>query len=108
MCGIIGYVGARPAAETLLEGLGTLEYRGYDSAGIAVVGPDGAPRMFKRAGKLANLRSSLNGAMPDGNLGRGHTRWATHGGPTGRQRPSAYRLWRERRRRAQRHRRELR
>ena len=82
MCGIIGYVGARPAAETLLEGLGTLEYRGYDSAGIAVVGPDGAPRMFKRAGKLANLRSSLNGAMPDGNLGIGHTRWATHGGPT--------------------------
>ena len=84
MCGIIGYVGngAGRAAETLLAGLGTLEYRGYDSAGIAVLGQDGAPKMFKRAGKLANLRSSMNGAMPEGNLGVGHTRWATHGGPT--------------------------
>ena len=82
MCGIIGYAGHRQAAGVLLEGLGTLEYRGYDSAGIAVVGPDGTPRLHKRTGKLANLTEALNGAMPKGSLGIGHTRWATHGGPT--------------------------
>ena len=82
MCGIIGYTGTRQAAEVLMDGLGTLEYRGYDSAGIAVVGPDGIPSLFKRTGKLANLRGSLDGMMPQGHLGIGHTRWATHGGPT--------------------------
>ena len=82
MCGIIGYSGKRQAAPILLDGLATLEYRGYDSAGIAVVGPDGLPQLFKRTGKLANLASSLDGAMPTGVTGIGHTRWATHGGPT--------------------------
>ena len=84
MCGIIGYAGRRQAAEVLLDGLSTLEYRGYDSAGIAVAGPDGVPSLHKRTGKLANLKTSLNGSMPEGSLGIGHTRWATHGGPTDR------------------------
>ncbi len=82
MCGIIGYSGKSQAAPILLEGLSTLEYRGYDSAGIAVVGPNGSPQLFKQTGKLANLASSLDGAMPSGVVGIGHTRWATHGGPT--------------------------
>ena len=84
MCGIIGYAGRHQAAEVLLDGLSTLEYRGYDSAGIAVAGPDGVPSLHKRTGKLANLKTSLNGSMPEGSLGIGHTRWATHGGPTDR------------------------
>ena len=82
MCGIIGYTGRKQAAPILLEGLSTLEYRGYDSAGIGVVAPDGRARLKKKTGKLANLRSSLNGALPEGSTGIGHTRWATHGGPT--------------------------
>ncbi len=82
MCGIIGYAGEHQAAELLLEGLGTLEYRGYDSAGIAVVGTDGSTSVHKRVGKLSNLQTALNGAMPEGRLGIGHTRWATHGAPS--------------------------
>ena len=82
MCGIIGYTGSHQAANVLLDGLSTLEYRGYDSAGIAVVGSEGIPRLHKRSGKLSNLKESLNGAVPQGTLGIGHTRWATHGGPT--------------------------
>ena len=82
MCGIIGYTGHKQAAPILLEGLSTLEYRGYDSAGIGVVTPDGRVRLDKKTGKLANLISSLNGASPEGSTGIGHTRWATHGGPT--------------------------
>ena len=82
MCGIIGYTGRKQAASILLDGLSTLEYRGYDSAGIGVVTPDGRTRLDKKAGKLANLISSLNGASPEGTTGIGHTRWATHGGPT--------------------------
>ena len=82
MCGIIGYTGRRQAAPILMEGLASLAYRGYDSAGIAVLGEDGSPRVYKKRGKLDNLSASLNGDMPAGYAGIGHTRWATHGGPT--------------------------
>ena len=82
MCGIIGYIGKNQAAPILLEGLASLTYRGYDSAGIAVMDADGPPRVYKKAGKLENLAASLEGAMPVGSTGIGHTRWATHGGPT--------------------------
>ncbi|MCM3924283.1 glutamine--fructose-6-phosphate transaminase (isomerizing) [Frankia sp. AiPs1] len=85
MCGIIGYVGDQSALDVALNGLRRLEYRGYDSAGVAVVGA-GALRTARRAGKLANLEKLLSEAseadpMP-GTTGMGHTRWATHGGPT--------------------------
>ncbi|MBO0981022.1 glutamine--fructose-6-phosphate transaminase (isomerizing) [Microbacterium sp. SD291] len=83
MCGIVGYVGSRPSQDILLAGLARLEYRGYDSAGVAVIGGDGTLGMRKKAGKLSMLRESLaDSALPDGNTGIGHTRWATHGGPT--------------------------
>jgi glucosamine--fructose-6-phosphate aminotransferase (isomerizing) len=79
MCGIIGYTGPDQALPVLLDGLGRLEYRGYDSAGVAVLG-DGL-LVVKRAGKLANLRAALDGAEVTGTTGLGHTRWATHGVP---------------------------
>ena len=82
MCGIIGYAGQRPAAPIIMEGLASLEYRGYDSAGIAVIGPDGEPAVHKASGKLSRLRASLENGLPPGDIGIGHTRWATHGGPT--------------------------
>ncbi|GAA4358644.1 glutamine--fructose-6-phosphate transaminase (isomerizing) [Microbacterium rhizosphaerae] len=83
MCGIVGYVGPRPSQDILLSGLARLEYRGYDSAGIAVIDDAGSLDMRKRAGKLGVLREDLKAApMPDGTTGIGHTRWATHGGPT--------------------------
>ena len=82
MCGIMGYVGLRPAAPLLLEGLGRLEYRGYDSAGIAVLDDTGDLRVSKRVGKLNELVLSLEGQAPSGHLGIGHTRWATHGRPS--------------------------
>jgi glucosamine--fructose-6-phosphate aminotransferase (isomerizing) len=81
MCGIVGYVGPRDAAPILIEGLRRLEYRGYDSAGIAVVTPDGEVFIEKKAGKLSNLTDQLNGSAPSGHPGIGHTRWATHGRP---------------------------
>lgn len=81
MCGIVGYVGPRDATPILLDGLQRLEYRGYDSAGIAVLSPDGELRVTKRAGKLANLRAAVAVAEPAGTIGIGHTRWATHGRP---------------------------
>jgi glutamine---fructose-6-phosphate transaminase (isomerizing) len=81
MCGIVGYVGPRDAAPILLDGLRRLEYRGYDSAGIAVATGDGRVFVEKRAGKLANLTDHLNGATPEGHQGIAHTRWATHGRP---------------------------
>jgi glucosamine--fructose-6-phosphate aminotransferase (isomerizing) len=96
MCGIVGYVGARPALSIVLDGLRRLEYRGYDSAGVAVICDDDL-LTEKRAGKLANLEKALAeranggrdaGAPADridgGRTGIGHTRWATHGGPTDR------------------------
>src|ERR687889_786379 len=84
MCGIVGYVGPRDARDVVLEGLRRLEYRGYDSAGIAVVA-DGELTSAKKAGKLANLEKVLaDRPLPPATVGIGHTRWATHGGPTDR------------------------
>ncbi len=82
MCGIVGYVGQRFAAPILLDGLKRLEYRGYDSAGIAVLTPERHLVVEKTQGKLVRLLSALDGCMPPGYLGIGHTRWATHGAPT--------------------------
>ncbi len=83
MCGIVGYTGKAQALSPVLEGLRRLEYRGYDSAGIAlVVAPGEALWIEKRAGKLANLEQTLGESVPDSHSGIGHTRWATHGGPT--------------------------
>ena len=82
MCGIIGYVGPRPAGPILMEGLKRLEYRGYDSAGLAVLTPEDALTVEKRPGKIAELEDALNGRLPSGTCGIAHTRWATHGPPT--------------------------
>jgi glucosamine--fructose-6-phosphate aminotransferase (isomerizing) len=82
MCGIVGYVGQKQALALVVDGLRRLEYRGYDSAGVAVVA-DGVLDVRKRAGKLANLESLLGAdPLPGSTTGIGHTRWATHGGPT--------------------------
>ena len=81
MCGIVGYVGPRDAAPILLDGLSKLEYRGYDSAGIALVTAGGELFVEKRAGKLTNLRTALADTTPAAVVGMGHTRWATHGRP---------------------------
>ena len=81
MCGIVGYVGPRDAAPILLDGLRRLEYRGYDSAGIAVLTASGEVFLEKKAGKLSNLTEHLNGGAPAGHPGIAHTRWATHGRP---------------------------
>jgi glucosamine--fructose-6-phosphate aminotransferase (isomerizing) len=81
MCGIVGYVGPEEALPIVLEGLRRLEYRGYDSAGVAVI--DGALQVLKRAGKLSELEAVLADSGPvAGRTGMGHTRWATHGAPT--------------------------
>jgi glucosamine--fructose-6-phosphate aminotransferase (isomerizing) len=82
MCGIIGYVGQREAAPILLDGLSRLEYRGYDSVGIAVLDESGDIAIHKRVGKLGGLASALSGDTPAGHQGIGHTRWATHGKPS--------------------------
>ncbi len=81
MCGIVGYIGPRDAAPILLDGLARLEYRGYDSAGIALVTASGDLFVEKRAGKLSNLRTALLDATPEAAVGLAHTRWATHGRP---------------------------
>ncbi len=82
MCGIVGYVGAKPAQGVVIEGLRRLEYRGYDSAGIAIIDA-GSLVSDKRAGKLANLEKALaENPLPSSTTGIGHTRWATHGAPT--------------------------
>ena len=82
MCGIVGYTGPRAAGPVLLDGLRRLEYRGYDSAGIALVTDDGDLFVEKRAGKVAVLRDALGGDPPRAGIGLGHTRWATHGRPS--------------------------
>ncbi len=82
MCGIVGYVGHRQAVPILLSGLRRLEYRGYDSAGVAVANADGAVRVVRCRGRLAALESLLVGEPAPGSLGIGHTRWATHGRPS--------------------------
>jgi glucosamine--fructose-6-phosphate aminotransferase (isomerizing) len=85
MCGIVGYVGPQPAVDVVLAGLRRLEYRGYDSAGIAVVDELGDLAARKRAGKLANLEALLDeNPLPASHTGIGHTRWATHGAPNDR------------------------
>ncbi|MFI8240764.1 glutamine--fructose-6-phosphate transaminase (isomerizing) [Streptomyces sp. NPDC085866] len=82
MCGIVGYVGSQSALEVVMAGLKRLEYRGYDSAGVAVLA-DGGLAAAKKAGKLVNLEKELvERPLPAGSTGIGHTRWATHGGPT--------------------------
>src|SRR5665811_548516 len=81
MCGIVGYTGPRAAGPILLEGLARLEYRVYDSAGIALVTTSGEMFVEKRAGKLANLRTALIDNTPSAVVGLAHTRWATHGRP---------------------------
>lgn len=81
MCGIIGILGNRPAAPLLIDALKRLEYRGYDSAGIATI-EQGKLSCVRAAGKLVKLDEKLQRAMPQGHTGIGHTRWATHGAPT--------------------------
>jgi glucosamine--fructose-6-phosphate aminotransferase (isomerizing) len=81
MCGIVGYVGHRQAADVIVDGLSRLEYRGYDSAGVVVAGENGILDVMKKAGKLAVLKQELITQPLKGTLGLGHTRWATHGKP---------------------------
>src|SRR2546427_9877017 len=83
MCGIIGYLGERSAAPIIMESLKRLEYRGYDSAGVAIFNEaDGQTSVVKSAAKVDTLVERLSEEMPQGRLGIGHTRWATHGRPT--------------------------
>jgi glutamine---fructose-6-phosphate transaminase (isomerizing) len=81
MCGIIGYIGSKPVVPVLIEGLRKMEYRGYDSAGVALVSPEGIS-LRRSAGKLVNLENVIEAHPVDGLYGVGHTRWATHGRPT--------------------------
>ena len=82
MCGIVGYIGNKPAAPVILEGLRRLEYRGYDSAGIAVAGNGQGMQVRRAMGKLRNLEAAVSLSPLDGSYGIGHTRWATQGRPS--------------------------
>jgi glutamine---fructose-6-phosphate transaminase (isomerizing) len=82
MCGIVGYIGPKKVMPVIIEGLRKLEYRGYDSAGVAVVTQDGKLEVRRASGKLRNLEEALQKSPIDGTYGIGHTRWATHGRPT--------------------------
>ena len=87
MCGIVAYVGHRPACDVVVEALRRMEYRGYDSSGLAVLDGAGGLTVRRRAGRLANLEAALAETDADelsGTAGLGHTRWATHGRPTDR------------------------
>ena len=84
MCGIVGYLGPKPAYPILIDGLTRLEYRGYDSAGIATLEGKGELRVEKKEGKVANLEAHVAENIPVGTVGIGHTRWATHGPPSDR------------------------
>jgi glucosamine--fructose-6-phosphate aminotransferase (isomerizing) len=81
MCGIVGYIGNREAFPILIKGLQRLEYRGYDSAGVAMISPEGALNVYKKKGKVSDLLEFSKGKDISGNIGIGHTRWATHGEP---------------------------
>ena len=81
MCGIIGYIGSKPVVPVLIEGLRKMEYRGYDSAGVALVSPEGIA-LRRSAGKLINLENVIQADPVSGMYGVGHTRWATHGAAT--------------------------
>ena len=83
MCGIVGYIGPKQATEILIDGLSKLEYRGYDSAGIALF-TQGELKVEKTAGRLNNLVEKLKISPMEGTVGIGHTRWATHGRPSDR------------------------
>ena len=82
MCGIVGYVGNKQVVPLIIDGLRKLEYRGYDSAGIAVVDDEHHLSLRRAEGKLRNLEEAIRLNPLDGNYGIGHTRWATHGRPT--------------------------
>ena len=82
MCGIVAYVGHRQAHEVVIKGLKRLEYRGYDSSGIALL--NGSLTIYKKKGKVADLESFLQGKTLESTIGMGHTRWATHGEPSDR------------------------
>jgi len=81
MCGIVGYVGTRNATPLILDGLQRLEYRGYDSAGVAVMNGDSTIHVRRDVGKLSRLREKVYNDPVQGHIGIGHTRWATHGVP---------------------------
>ena len=82
MCGIVGYIGFNQASDFLLDGMAKLEYRGYDSAGIAVIGAENVIKIQKKVGRLANLEAIVKADPNEGTIGIGHTRWATHGRPS--------------------------
>src|SRR6185312_10739501 len=82
MCGIVGYIGPQPVVPVIIEGLRRLEYRGYDSAGIAVAGTSNGLELRRAPGKLRNLEAVIAEHPLHGTFGIGHTRWATHGRPT--------------------------
>ena len=82
MCGIVGYLGKQDAYPVLIKGLKRLEYRGYDSAGVALINDDGALNVYKTKGKVADLENFCSDKNITGSVGIAHTRWATHGEPS--------------------------
>ena len=81
MCGIVAYIGHREACPVVLKGLKRLEYRGYDSAGVALLGADKQFKIYKKSGKVSDLEESIGSQNTKALTGMGHTRWATHGAP---------------------------